>query len=75
LPGVVDIVIEPRLLKFDPGLALPSRRRKPEVVVVAKVELLNVKPKKVELVTGVQPAPKHPSVEPAMNTSSALAVR
>ena len=42
---------------------------------MAKVELLNVKPIKVELATGVQPAPKHASVDPAMNTSSALAVR
>jgi hypothetical protein len=75
LPEVVDIVSEPRLLKFDPGLAMPSRRRKPEVVVKAKVELLNVTPINVELATGVQPAPKHASVEPAMNTSSALAVR
>ena len=72
---MVDIVSEPRLLKFDPGLAVPSRLPKPEVVVVAKVELLNVKPKEVELATGVQPAPKHPSVDPARNTSSALAVR
>jgi hypothetical protein len=49
--------------------------RKPEDVVVAKVELLNAKPKAVELATGVQPVPKHPSVDPATNTSSALAVR
>jgi hypothetical protein len=40
------------------------RRLKPELVVVAKVELLNVKPMKVELATGVQPAPKHASVDP-----------
>jgi len=62
-------------LKFDPGLALPARVRKPEVVVTAKVELLNVKPKEVELAVGVQPAPKHARVDPATNTSSALAVR
>ena len=75
MPGVVDIVSDPRLLKFDPGLGLPLRRLKPELVVVAKVELLNVKPMKVELATGVQPAPKHASVDLAMNTSSALVVR
>jgi len=62
-------------LKFDPGLALAARLPKPEVVVAAKVELLNVKLKKVELAMGVQPAPKHARVDPATNTSSALAVR
>jgi hypothetical protein len=42
---------------------------------MAKVELLNVMPIKVELAAGVQPAPKQASVDPAMNTSSAFAVR
>jgi hypothetical protein len=63
------------LLKFDPGLAAPLRRLKPDVVVVAKVELLNVKTTEEELVVGTQATPKHPRVNPAMNTSSAVTVR
>ena len=47
LPGVVDIVIVPKL--FKPGLVTPPRLLTPDVVVVAKVELLNVKPKPVKL--------------------------
>ena len=62
-------------MKFDPGLALPARVAEPEDVVMANVELLNVRPIKEELTAGVQPVPKHPSVDPAMNTSSAFAVR
>ena len=69
---MVDIEIKPR--GFDGSIMLP-REAKPEVVVVAKVEPLNVKPKPVKLACGVQPTPKHPSVDPAMNTSSARAVR
>jgi len=41
---------------------------------MAKVELLKVKTTELELVVGTQPTPKHPPVNPAMNTSSALAV-
>jgi hypothetical protein len=68
-PGVADIVSVPRL--FPPLLRLAN----PEVVVMAKVELLKVTPEEDAVACGVQPVPKHPSVDPATNTSSARAVR
>src|SRR5258705_9505696 len=66
--------MEPRLLKFDPGLALAPIPRKPLAVVPAKVELLKVKPPDAADDPGAQAAPKQPLVKPAINTWSACAL-
>src|SRR5439155_15074414 len=66
--------IEPRLLKFEPGLAFPPSPRKPLAVVPWNVELEYTKPPLVAEAPGAQATPKQPLVKPAMKTSSAFAV-
>ena len=64
-------LIDPKLLKFDPGLGFPPSARKLPAVVPEKVEFEKVSPPLVADVPGKQASPKQPVVEPPIKTSSA----